>query len=81
SQDDGSKPSSDGEKKVDEDPSKDSESNDQGKEDNVNNANNVNAASSNEVNFVGVKTCIELPVDLNMPALEDYSIFNFSIDD
>ncbi|GKB08689.1 putative ribonuclease H-like domain-containing protein [Tanacetum coccineum] len=81
SQDDGSKPSSDGEKKVDEDPSKDSENNDQEKEDNVNNTNNVNAASSNEVNVVGVKTCIELPVDPNMPALKDYSIFNFSSDD
>ncbi|GKA53987.1 ribonuclease H-like domain-containing protein [Tanacetum coccineum] len=43
--------------------------------------NNVNAASTNEVNTVGGKTSIELPFDLNMPALEDYSIFDFSRDD
>ncbi|GJW42316.1 putative ribonuclease H-like domain-containing protein [Tanacetum coccineum] len=60
-------------KKVDEDPRKDSECNDQEKEDIVNNTNNVNAASTNEVNAVGGKTCIELPFDPNMPALEDYS--------
>ncbi|GJT57156.1 retrovirus-related pol polyprotein from transposon TNT 1-94 [Tanacetum coccineum] len=88
SHDDGCKPSSDDGNKVDEDPRKDSESNDQEKEDNVNNTNNVNFVSSivndagtNEVNAVGAKTSIELPVDLNMPALEDYSIFNFSRDD
>ncbi|GJR29194.1 putative ribonuclease H-like domain-containing protein [Tanacetum coccineum] len=39
--DDGSKPSSDDEKKVDEDPRKDSKCKDQEKEDNVNNTNNV----------------------------------------
>ncbi|GKA00062.1 hypothetical protein Tco_0672612 [Tanacetum coccineum] len=77
SHNDGSKPSSDDGKKVDEDPRKDSESNDQEKEDNVNNTNNVNAASTNEVNVVGGKTSIELPDDPNMPALEDYSIFDF----
>ncbi|GJV41769.1 putative ribonuclease H-like domain-containing protein [Tanacetum coccineum] len=81
SHDDGSKPSSDDGKKVDEDPRKDSECNDQEKEDNVNNTNNVNAASTNEVNAVGGKTSIELPFDPNMPALEDYSIFDFSRDD
>ncbi|GJU13601.1 putative ribonuclease H-like domain-containing protein, partial [Tanacetum coccineum] len=81
SHDDGSKPSSDVEKKVDEDPRKDSESNNQEKDDNVNNTNNVNAASTNEVNVVGGKTSIELPVDLNMPTLEDYSIFDLSSDD
>ncbi|GKD60698.1 putative ribonuclease H-like domain-containing protein, partial [Tanacetum coccineum] len=81
SQDDGSKPSSDDGKKVDEDPRKDSKCNDQEKEDNVNNTNNVNAASKNEVNVVGGKTSIELPVDPNMPALEDYSIFDSSKDD
>ncbi|GJZ16550.1 putative ribonuclease H-like domain-containing protein [Tanacetum coccineum] len=75
SQDDGSKPSSDDGKKVDEDPRKDSECNDQEKEDNVNSTNNVNAASTNEVNVVGGKTSIELPLDPNMPELEDYSIF------
>ncbi|GJT56932.1 putative ribonuclease H-like domain-containing protein [Tanacetum coccineum] len=37
----------------------------------VNNTNNVNAASTNEVNAVGGKTSIELPDDPNMPALED----------
>ncbi|GKE73441.1 putative ribonuclease H-like domain-containing protein, partial [Tanacetum coccineum] len=56
------------------DPSKKEECNDQEKEDNVNNTNNVNAASTNEVNVVDVKTSIELPLDLNMPELEDYSI-------
>ncbi|GKD97398.1 hypothetical protein Tco_1381295 [Tanacetum coccineum] len=76
SHDDGSKPSSDDGKKIDEDPRKDSKCNDQEKEDNVNNTNNVNAASTNEVNVVGRKTSIELPFDLNMPVLEDYSIFN-----
>ncbi|GJX66425.1 putative ribonuclease H-like domain-containing protein, partial [Tanacetum coccineum] len=75
SQDDGSKPLSDDGKKVDEDPRKDSECNDQEKEDNVNNTNNVNAASTNEVNVVGGKTSIELPLDPNMPELEDYNIF------
>ncbi|GJS06673.1 putative ribonuclease H-like domain-containing protein [Tanacetum coccineum] len=81
SHDDGSKPSSYVGKKVDEDPRKESEFNDQEKEDNVNNTNNVNAASTNEVNTVSGKTSIELPFDLNMPALEDYSIFDFSRDD
>ncbi|GKD45966.1 retrovirus-related pol polyprotein from transposon TNT 1-94 [Tanacetum coccineum] len=66
-----SKPSSDDENKVDEDPRKDSESIDQEKDDNVNSTNNVNATSTNEVNVVGGKTSIELPDDLNMPTLED----------
>ncbi|GJT05881.1 putative ribonuclease H-like domain-containing protein [Tanacetum coccineum] len=81
SQDDGSKPSSDDGKKVDEDSRKDSEGIDQEKEDNVNSTNNVNAASTNKVNAVGGKTSIELPLDLNMPELEDYSIFDFSRND
>ncbi|GJV64259.1 putative ribonuclease H-like domain-containing protein [Tanacetum coccineum] len=81
SHDDGSKPSSDGGKKVDEDPRKESKCNDQEKKDNVNSTNNVNAASTNEVNVVGGKTSIELPLDPNMPALEDYSIFDSSKDD
>ncbi|GJY75567.1 putative ribonuclease H-like domain-containing protein [Tanacetum coccineum] len=76
SQDDRSKPSSDDEKKVDEDSRKDSECIDQEKDDNVNSTNNVNAASTNEVDTVGGKTSIELPFDPNMPALEDYSIFD-----
>ncbi|GKB63640.1 putative ribonuclease H-like domain-containing protein [Tanacetum coccineum] len=37
--------------------------------------------STNEVNVVGAKTSIELPDDPNMPALEDYSIFDLSRDD
>ncbi|GJV86225.1 putative ribonuclease H-like domain-containing protein [Tanacetum coccineum] len=81
SHDDGSKPSSDDGKKVDEDPRKDSKCNDQEKEDNVNSTNNVNAASINEVNVVGGKTSIELPFDPDMPALEDYSIFDLTRDD
>ncbi|GJS78100.1 putative ribonuclease H-like domain-containing protein [Tanacetum coccineum] len=81
SHDDGSKPLSDDGKKVDEDPRKESECNDQEKEDNVNSTNNVNAAGTNEVNAIGGKTSIKLPFDPNMPALEDYSIFDFSRDD
>ncbi|GJU21909.1 putative ribonuclease H-like domain-containing protein [Tanacetum coccineum] len=81
SHDNGSKPLSDNGKKVDEDPRKYSKSNDQKKEDNINNTNNVNAASANEVNVVGGKTSIELPDDPNMPAFEDYSIFDFIIND
>ncbi|GJS80197.1 ribonuclease H-like domain-containing protein [Tanacetum coccineum] len=94
SHDDGSKPSSDDGKKIDEDPRKDSECKDQKKEDNINGTNNVNIAGNvntvsstvnatgiNEVNVVGGKTSIELPFDLNMPALEDYNIFDFSRDD
>ncbi|GKA67266.1 putative ribonuclease H-like domain-containing protein [Tanacetum coccineum] len=81
SHDDGSNPSSDDGKKVDEDPRKDSECNDQEKEDNVNSTNNVNAASTNKVNAVGGKTSIELPFDPDMPALEDYSIIDFTRDD
>ncbi|GJY93707.1 putative ribonuclease H-like domain-containing protein [Tanacetum coccineum] len=44
---------------------------DEKKNDNVNSTNNVNAASTNELNVVGRKTSIELPDDPNMPALED----------
>ncbi|GJS99634.1 putative ribonuclease H-like domain-containing protein [Tanacetum coccineum] len=67
----------DNEKKVTEEPgkeggdsSKEDESNDQEKYDNVNNTNNVNVASTNKVNVVGRKSSIELPDDLNMPELE-----------
>ncbi|GKB93467.1 ribonuclease H-like domain-containing protein [Tanacetum coccineum] len=38
-------------------------------------------AALNDVNVVGGKTSIKLLVDLNMPALKDYSIFDFSSDD
>ncbi|GJU30493.1 uncharacterized mitochondrial protein-like protein [Tanacetum coccineum] len=41
----------------------------------------VNATGINEVNVVGRKTSIELPFDLNMPALEDYIIFDSLRDD
>ncbi|GKD72764.1 hypothetical protein Tco_1331046, partial [Tanacetum coccineum] len=81
SPDAGFKPSGDDEKKVTkepgkegDDPSKEGECNDQEKEDNVNSTNNVNAASTNEVNDVDAKTSIKLPLDPNMPELEDYSI-------
>ncbi|GJW84770.1 retrovirus-related pol polyprotein from transposon TNT 1-94 [Tanacetum coccineum] len=57
------------------------ECNDQEKEDNVSSTNTVNAASTNKVNAVGRKTSIELPLDPNMPKLEDYSIFDSSNDD
>ncbi|GKC07957.1 putative ribonuclease H-like domain-containing protein [Tanacetum coccineum] len=76
SHDDGSKPLSDDGKKVDEDPRKESKYNDQEKEDNVNSSNNVNAARINEVNAVGGKTSIELPFNLNMPALEQFGYNN-----
>ncbi|GJV77609.1 putative ribonuclease H-like domain-containing protein [Tanacetum coccineum] len=56
---------------VDEDLRKDSKSIDQEKDDNVNSNNNVNPTSTNVVNVVAGKTSIELPDDLNMPALED----------
>ncbi|GKF30493.1 putative ribonuclease H-like domain-containing protein, partial [Tanacetum coccineum] len=46
--------------------------------DNVNSTNNVNAASTNEVNAIGAKPSIELPFDQNMPALEDINTFDFS---
>ncbi|GKD07491.1 putative ribonuclease H-like domain-containing protein, partial [Tanacetum coccineum] len=81
SHNDGSKPSSDDGKKVDEDPRKESECNDQEKEDHVNNTNNVNATSINEVNAVDGKTSIKLPFDPDMHALEDYSIFDSLRDD
>nr|GEW50147.1 uncharacterized mitochondrial protein AtMg00810-like [Tanacetum cinerariifolium] len=88
SNDDGSEPSSDDGKKVDEDPRNENKYNDQEKEDNVNSTNNVNTISStvnttgtNGVNGVGENISIELQFDPNMPALEDVSTFNFSIDD
>ncbi|GJS01153.1 retrovirus-related pol polyprotein from transposon TNT 1-94 [Tanacetum coccineum] len=61
----------DDEKKVDEDLRKDSESIDQEKDHIVNSTNNVNAASTNEVNAIGGKTSIKLPDDPNMPELKD----------
>nr|GEU62296.1 hypothetical protein [Tanacetum cinerariifolium] len=80
SHDDGFEPSSNDEKKVDEDPSKGNECNDQEKEDNVNITNNINtvsssvsAAGTNRVNAFG-----ELPFDPDMHALEDIDTFEFS---
>ncbi|GJR89813.1 retrovirus-related pol polyprotein from transposon TNT 1-94 [Tanacetum coccineum] len=49
--------------------------------DQENSTNNVNVASTNEVNAVGGKTSIEIPFDPNMPTLEDVSIFDSSRDD
>ncbi|GKE29433.1 hypothetical protein Tco_1444817, partial [Tanacetum coccineum] len=72
------KPLGDDEKKVTKeprkecgDPSKGDERDDQDKNASVNNTNNVNAASTNEVNAVGIKASIELPDDPDMTALED----------
>nr|GEW80359.1 hypothetical protein [Tanacetum cinerariifolium] len=67
-------------KKVDEDLSKGSECRDQVHEVNVNNTNNVNVAGINEVNIVDANTNNELLFDLEMPALEDISTFNFFSD-
>nr|GEU61370.1 hypothetical protein [Tanacetum cinerariifolium] len=80
SNDDGSKPSSNDRKKVDEDPRKENKCNDQEKEDNVNNTNNVNNVSS-IINTASINEDNELLFDPNMPALKDVSIFNFSSDD
>nr|GEW32316.1 hypothetical protein [Tanacetum cinerariifolium] len=80
SHDDGSKHLSDNGKKVDEDPRKENEFNDQEKEDNVNSTNNVNIVSST-VNDAGTNVDNEPPFDLNIPALKDVSIFNFLRDD
>nr|GEV21068.1 hypothetical protein [Tanacetum cinerariifolium] len=80
SQNDGFQLSSVDGKKVDEDPRQESECKDPEKEDNVNNTNNVNAAGTNGVNIVGANTNNELPFDLEIPALEDISTFNFLSD-
>ncbi|GJW06641.1 putative ribonuclease H-like domain-containing protein [Tanacetum coccineum] len=67
-----SKHNRDDEKKVTKEPGKEEdERDDQEKDASVNNTNNVNAASINEVNVVGRKSSIELPDDPNMPALDD----------
>nr|GEW64950.1 hypothetical protein [Tanacetum cinerariifolium] len=73
SHDDGFKPSSNDEKKVDEGPSKENECNDQEKEDNVNNTNNVNNVSSH-INATGTNEDNELSFDLNMPSFPIPSI-------
>ncbi|GKA28773.1 hypothetical protein Tco_0715018, partial [Tanacetum coccineum] len=53
------------------DPSKENKRDNQEKDASVNNTNNVNAASINEVNAIGRKASIKLPDEPNMPALED----------
>ncbi|GKF76292.1 hypothetical protein Tco_0225736, partial [Tanacetum coccineum] len=63
--------------KVDENLRKDGECKNQEKEDNVNRTNTVNATGTNKVNAISGKISIKLPFDLNMPTLEDYSIFDF----
>nr|GEX83125.1 reverse transcriptase domain-containing protein [Tanacetum cinerariifolium] len=86
SHDDGSKPLSYDGNKVDKDPRKENECNDQEKEDNVNNTNNVNIVSltiniagTNGANVVGDNISIELQFDPNMPALEDVSTFDSQV--
>nr|GEY55373.1 putative ribonuclease H-like domain-containing protein [Tanacetum cinerariifolium] len=86
-QDAGFKPYNDVGKKVNKVPRQENECKDQEKKDNVNSTNRVNTvsttvnAASNEVNAVGRKSSIELPDDLNMPELEDISIFEDSNED
>nr|GEX99427.1 uncharacterized mitochondrial protein AtMg00810-like [Tanacetum cinerariifolium] len=70
SHDDGSKPLSNDGKKVEENPRKENECNDQEKKDTVNITNNVNTVSST-VNTAGTNEDNKLPFDPNMPALED----------
>ncbi|GJT12118.1 retrovirus-related pol polyprotein from transposon TNT 1-94 [Tanacetum coccineum] len=71
SPDAGFKPLSDDVKKVNENPRKESEFNNQEKDKDVNSTNTINVASTNEVNAFGAKTSIELPIDPDMPNLED----------
>nr|GEZ01089.1 retrovirus-related Pol polyprotein from transposon TNT 1-94 [Tanacetum cinerariifolium] len=70
-------PLSDDGKKVDKDPKQESKCKDQEKEDNVNKNNIINAVGTNEINAVSANINNELPFDLEMPALEDMSTFNF----
>nr|GEU48117.1 retrotransposon protein, putative, Ty1-copia subclass [Tanacetum cinerariifolium] len=74
SHDDGFKPLSDDDKKVDEDPSKGSECKDQEQEDNVYSTKIVNGASTNGVNTVSKNISSELPFDSKMIALENIII-------
>nr|GEW07910.1 ribonuclease H-like domain, reverse transcriptase, RNA-dependent DNA polymerase [Tanacetum cinerariifolium] len=87
-QDNEFQPLNDGAKKVNEDLRKGNKCNDQGEEDSINNTNivnnvtsNINAASSSGVNVVGINISIDLPLNLNMPSLEDIGIFEDSHDD
>nr|GEV89833.1 retrovirus-related Pol polyprotein from transposon TNT 1-94 [Tanacetum cinerariifolium] len=87
SQDVGFKPSNNVRKKVNEGPRQENKCKDQEEKDNVNNTNRVNVvsltvnAASNEIDAVGRKSSIELLDDLNMPKLEDISIFEDSNED
>nr|GEX70884.1 hypothetical protein [Tanacetum cinerariifolium] len=74
---DGFKPLNNDEKKVDEDPSKGNECNDQEKKDNVNITNNVNYVSST-INVAGTNEENGLLFNPNMPDLEDVDTFDFS---
>nr|GEX59073.1 putative ribonuclease H-like domain-containing protein [Tanacetum cinerariifolium] len=80
SHDDGFKPSSDDENKVDKDSRQESECKDQEKKDNVNSTNNVNAVGTNRVN-VSENISSKLLFDPDMPALEDIGTFDFSNED
>ncbi|GJU08048.1 retrovirus-related pol polyprotein from transposon TNT 1-94 [Tanacetum coccineum] len=73
SHDDGSKPSSDDGKKVDEDPRK--------KVNLMIKRSKIMLTTLTLLMLLAGKTSIELPFDLNMHALENYSIFDFSRDD
>nr|GEW72774.1 hypothetical protein [Tanacetum cinerariifolium] len=81
SQDARLKPSNDVRKKVNEVPRQENECKDQEEKDSVKCTNRVNVvrstvnAASNEVNVVGRKSSVKLPDDLDMPELEDISIF------
>nr|GEX82388.1 ribonuclease H-like domain-containing protein [Tanacetum cinerariifolium] len=87
SQDVGFKPSNDIGKKVNEVLRQQNECKDQEEKDSVNSTNRVNVvilivnAARNKVNDVGRKSIIKLPDDLNMPDLEDISIFEDSNED
>nr|GEV27363.1 hypothetical protein [Tanacetum cinerariifolium] len=84
SQDTRFKPSNDVGKKINEVPRQENECKDQEEKDSINSTNKVNVvrltvnAASNEVNVVGIKSSIKLPNDLDMPELEDISIFKDS---
>nr|GEU49317.1 copia protein [Tanacetum cinerariifolium] len=88
SQDNEFQPLNDGAKKVDEDLRRENECNDQGEDDSTNNTNrvntvtsNINDASSRGVNAISTNIRIDLPHDLNIPSLEDISLFKDSYDD
>nr|GEY00005.1 uncharacterized mitochondrial protein AtMg00810-like [Tanacetum cinerariifolium] len=77
--------------RVDEDLRKENKCNNQGEEDSTNSTDStnrvntvtstINAASSSRVNVIGTNISIDLPLDLNMPSLEDIDIFENSHDD